>query len=132
MPPKICNAKNAKTAKNAKKAKKAKNANLLQSATQSATTKAYSTTMGRAKKQKRVGGGGPPRGASILFLVQEAVSLRTRSEGCGGGRRKKQDHDHRITLQRVGKKRKKTNEKRNETNKRRRQSMPVYIKPRTS
>ena len=53
MPPKIYNAKNAKTAKNAKKAKKAKNANLLQSATQSATTKAYSTTMGRAKKGGR-------------------------------------------------------------------------------
>ena len=68
MPPKIYNAKNAKTAKNAKKAKKAKNANLLRSATQSATTKAYSTT--RAGQQ-RVGGGGPPRGASILFLVEE-------------------------------------------------------------
>ena len=53
MPPKIYNAKNAKTAKNAKKAKKAKNANLLQSATQSATTKAYSTTMGRTKKGGR-------------------------------------------------------------------------------
>ena len=53
MPPKIYNAKNAKTAKNAKKAKKAKNANLLQSATQSATTKGYSTTMGRAKKGGR-------------------------------------------------------------------------------
>ena len=53
MPPKIYSAKNAKTAKNAKKAKKAKNANLLQSAAQSATTKAYSTTMGRAKKGGR-------------------------------------------------------------------------------
>ena len=53
MPPKIYNAKNAKTAKNAKKAKKAKNANFLQSATQSATTKAYSTIMGRAKKGGR-------------------------------------------------------------------------------
>ena len=53
MPPKIYNAKNAKTAKNAKKAKKAKNANLLQSATQSATTKAYSTTMGKTKKGGR-------------------------------------------------------------------------------
>ena len=53
MPPKIYNAKNAKTAKNAKKAKKAKHANLLQSATQSATTKAYSTTMGRTKKGGR-------------------------------------------------------------------------------
>ena len=53
MPPKIYNAKNAKTAKNAKKAKKAKNANLLQSATQSATTKACSTIMGRAKKGGR-------------------------------------------------------------------------------
>ena len=63
--------KNAKTAKNAKNAKKAKNANILQSATQSATTKAYSTTMG---EQKRVGGGGPPRGASILFLVREAAT----------------------------------------------------------
>ena len=53
MPPKIYNAKNAKTAKNAKKANKAKNANLLRSATQSATTKAYSTTMGLAKKGGR-------------------------------------------------------------------------------
>ena len=64
MLPKIYNAKNAKTAKNAKKAKKAKNANLLQSATQSATTKAYSTTMGRAKKGGRrwspPGGFNPP------------------------------------------------------------------------
>ena len=71
MPPKICNAKNAKTAKNAKKAKKAKNANLLQSATQSATTKAYSTTMGRTKKGGRRWS---PRGASILILVEEAVA----------------------------------------------------------
>ena len=53
MPPKIRNAKNAKIAKNAKNAKKAKNANFLQSATQSATTKAYSTTMGRTKKGGR-------------------------------------------------------------------------------
>ena len=41
-------------AKNAEKAKKAKKANLLQGANaQSATTKAYSTTMGRAKKGGR-------------------------------------------------------------------------------
>ena len=48
MLPKIYNAKNAK------KAKKAKKANLLQGANaQSATTKAYSTTMGKAKKGGR-------------------------------------------------------------------------------
>ena len=52
-------------AKNAKKVKKAKKANLLQSANaQSATTKAYSTTMGRAKKGGRrwspPGGYNPP------------------------------------------------------------------------
>ena len=45
----IYNAKNAKKVK-----KKAKKANLLQSANaQSATTKAYSTTMGRAKEGGR-------------------------------------------------------------------------------
>ena len=45
MPPEIYNAKNDK---------KAKKANLLQGANaQSATTKAYSTTMGRAKKGGR-------------------------------------------------------------------------------
>ena len=54
MSPKIYIAKDAKIAKNAKKAKKAKNANLLQSANaHSATTKAYSTAMGRAKKGGR-------------------------------------------------------------------------------
>ena len=68
MPPKIYNAKNAKIAKNAKKAKKAKNANLLQSATQSATI------LPPWAGQKRVGGGGPPRGASILFLVRAAAT----------------------------------------------------------
>ena len=48
MLPKIYNAKNAK------KAKKAKKANRLQGANaQSATAKAYSTTMGRAKKGGR-------------------------------------------------------------------------------
>ena len=48
MPPKIYDAKKAKRAKNAK------NANLLQGANaQSATTKAYSTTMGWAKKGGR-------------------------------------------------------------------------------
>ena len=65
MPPKIYNAKNAKTAKNAKKAEKAKNANLLQSATQSATTKAYSTIMGRAKKGGRRWS--PPGGFNFLW-----------------------------------------------------------------
>ena len=59
MPPKIYNAKNAK------KAKKAKKANFLQGANaQSATAKAYSTTMGRAKKCGRrwspQGGYNPP------------------------------------------------------------------------
>ena len=45
MPPKISNAKNAKNAKKAKKA------NLVQGANaQSATTKAYSAAMGKAKK----------------------------------------------------------------------------------
>ena len=62
MPPKIYNARNAKKAKEAKKDKKA---NLLQGANaQSATAKAYSTTMGRGKKGGRrwspQGGYNPP------------------------------------------------------------------------
>ena len=71
MLPKIYSAKNAKTAKNAKKAKKAKNANLLQSATQSATTKAYSTTMGRAKKGGRRWS---PPGGFNFFLWRKAAA----------------------------------------------------------
>ena len=55
MPPKIYNAKNAK------KVKKVKKANLRQGANaKSATTKAYSTTMGRATKGGRRGS--PPGG----------------------------------------------------------------------
>ena len=75
MPPKIYNAKNAKTAKNAKKAKKAKNANLLQSATQSATTKAYSTTMGRAKKGGRRWS--PPGGFNTISCAGGCHTLGT-------------------------------------------------------
>ena len=77
MPPKIYNAKNAKTAKNAKKAKKAKNANLLRSATQSATTKAYSTTMGRTTKGGR----------------RWSPSGGFNTNSCGGG-----CHTHTVTL----------------------------------
>ena len=66
MPPKIYNAKNAK------RAKKDKKANLLQGANaQSATTKAYSTTMGWAKKGGRRWS--PPRGVTINSNIQNKL-----------------------------------------------------------
>ena len=84
MPPKIYNAKNAKTAKNAKKAKKAKNANLLQSATQSATTKAYSTTMGRTTKGGRRWS--PPGGFNIISCIRCRRRCRTNQQLVRGAR----------------------------------------------
>ena len=55
MPPEIfLPSKSSKNAKKAENAKKAKKANLFQGAhAQSATTKVYSTTLGRAKKGGR-------------------------------------------------------------------------------
>ena len=53
------------------KPKCAKNANFLQNVTQGATKEGwYTTWAGR----RWVGGGGPPRGASILFRVQAAAT----------------------------------------------------------
>ena len=58
MPPKIYNAKNAK------KAKKAKKPNLLQGASQRARPQRL--ILPPWPRQKRVGGGGPPQGVSII------------------------------------------------------------------
>ena len=76
--------------KNAKKVKKAKNANLLQSATQSATTKAYSTTMGRAKKGGRRWS--PPGGFNTNSCggrPQQTQRGEVEREGEGGRTRQK-------------------------------------------
>ena len=74
MPPKIYNAKNAKTAKNAKKAKKAKKPNLLQGASQRARPQRL--ILPPWPRQKRVGGGGPPLGVSMIT----GLRLHSRSQ----------------------------------------------------